>query len=125
MQAQEKRLVELIPDEFEGGVGLLGVTIKLDNYGGADERLVRVLDVEEESPAAVSGLVKEKDFLLGTTTQNFDNAAVLASVLEESIDQVVEIYVYNSDSDMVRVVGLMPSFSWGGSGTCKLAIYKL
>lgn len=44
--------MELVPNEFEGGVGLLGVTIKLDNYGGADERLVRVLDVEEGSPAA-------------------------------------------------------------------------
>jgi hypothetical protein len=34
------------------GAGLLGVTIKLDDYGGADERLVRVLEVEEHSPAA-------------------------------------------------------------------------
>ena len=37
---------------FSLGAGLLGVTIKLDNYGGADERLVRVLEVEEHSPAA-------------------------------------------------------------------------
>jgi hypothetical protein len=95
---------------------LLGVTIKLDNYGGADERLIRVLDVEEGSPASVAGLVKEKDFMLGTTTQNFSTSTILAAVLEENIDQVVEIYVYNSDSDMVRVVGLMPSFSWGGGG---------
>ena len=116
-QAQEKRLVDLIPNEFEGGVGLLGVTIKLDDYGGADERLVRVLDVVEGGPASTAGLVKEKDFLLGTTTQNFSDTAVLASVLEEHIDQVVEIYVYNADSDMVRVVGLVPSFTWGGVGT--------
>jgi hypothetical protein len=34
------------------GAGLLGVTIKLDDYGGADERMVRVLEVEEHSPAA-------------------------------------------------------------------------
>jgi hypothetical protein len=34
------------------GAGLLGVTIKLDDYGGADERLVRVLEVEDHSPAA-------------------------------------------------------------------------
>ena len=95
---------------------MLGVTIKLDNYGGADERLIRVLDVAEGSPAAVAGLVKEKDFMLGTTTQNFNNTAILAAVLEENIDQVVEIYVYNADSDMVRVVALVPSSSWGGAG---------
>lgn len=28
--------------------------------------------------------------------------------------QVVEIYVYNSDTDVVRVVSLMPTNSWGG-----------
>jgi len=116
IKAQEKRLVELTPNDDWDGAGLLGVTIKLDNYGGADERLIRVLDVEEGSPAAQAGLVKEKDFMLGTTTTNFNTSAILAAVLEEYIDQVVEIYVYNSDSDMVRVVGLMPSFAWGGAG---------
>lgn len=108
--------MELLPNDDWDGAGLLGVTIKLDDYGGADERLIRVLDVEDGSPAAVAGLVKEKDFMLGTTTQNFSTSAILAAVLEEHIDQVVEIYVYNSDSDIVRVVGLMPSFSWGGAG---------
>jgi hypothetical protein len=92
------------------------VTIKLDDYGGADERLIRVLDVEEGSPAAVAGLVKEKDFMLGTTTHNFSDTTVLAAVLEDYIDQVVEIYVYNSETDVVRVVALMPTNSWGGAG---------
>jgi GRASP55/65 PDZ-like domain len=109
-------MVELIPDDDWDGAGLLGVTIKLDDYGGADERLIRVLEVEEGSPAAVAGLVEEKDFMLGTTTQNFSDAGVLASILDEHADQVVEIYVYNSESDVVRVVALMPTCSWGGTG---------
>lgn len=88
----------------------------MDNYGGADERLIRVLDVEEGSPAAVAGLMKEKDFMLGTTTQNFNSSTILAAVLEENADQVIEIYVYNTDSDMVRVVALVPTISWGGAG---------
>lgn len=107
IKAQEKRLVTLVPSDDWDGEGLLGVTIKLDNYGGADERLIRVLEVEEDSPAAIAGLVKETDFMLGTTTQNFSDTAILAKVLEESIDRVLEIYVYNSQSDKVRVVSLM------------------
>jgi len=95
---------------------LLGVTIKLDNYGGADERLVRVLDVQDGSPAAVAGLEREKDFLLGTTSQNFSSSTILAAVLEDHTDQIVEIYVYNSDTDIVRVVALMPTLTWGGGG---------
>ena len=115
-QAQQKRLVELTPRDDWDGAGLLGVTIKLDNYGGADERLVRVLDVQDGSPAAVAGLEKDKDFMLGTTTQNFSSSTILAAVLEDHTDQIVEIYVYNSDTDIVRVVALMPTMTWGGAG---------
>ncbi len=106
----------MTPSDDWDGAGLLGVTIKLDNYGGADERLIRVLDVEKGSPASIAGLVKDKDFMLGTTTQNFVSSATLAAVLEDNIDQVVEIYVYSSDSDIVRVVALVPTLSWGGAG---------
>jgi hypothetical protein len=114
IKSQEKRLVELTPNDDWGGAGLLGVTIRIDNYGGADERLIRVLDVEQpDSPASVAGLVPMKDYLLGTTVTGFESAPVLASVLQRYIDHVVEIYVYNSDSDVVRVVPLMPTYNWG------------
>ena len=116
IKSQQQRFVDLIPNDDWGGTGLLGVTIRLDNYGGAEERLIRVLEVQDKSPAAVAGLVPMKDFLLGTTVTAFASTQILASVLEQHINQVVEIYVYNSDSDVVRVVGLMPTLSWGGRG---------
>ena len=95
---------------------MLGVTIRLDNYGGADERLIRVLEVEPDSPASVAGLVPMKDFLLGTTAVAFGSYGDLADVLEDSLDCPLEIYVYNSDSDRVRVISLMPTFCWPGRG---------
>jgi GRASP55/65 PDZ-like domain len=52
IKAQQKRIVHLRPQEGWGGAGLLGVTIRLDNYGGAEDRLVRVLNVQPHSPAA-------------------------------------------------------------------------
>lgn len=117
IKSQEKREVELVPNDDWPGAGLLGVTIRLDNYGGADERLIRVLEVEQNSPASIAGMVPMQDYLLGTTAVSFESTKVLATVLHRNRDQVVEIYVYNSESDIVRVVALMPTTSWGaGNG---------
>jgi hypothetical protein len=46
-----------------------------------------------------------------------ESTDVLASVLYEHLDRVVELYVYNSISDVVRVVGLFPTYNWpNGTG---------
>lgn len=113
-KSQEARLVYLTPSNTWGGAGMLGVTIRLDNYAGAEDRLVRVLAVESGSPAAVAGLQPETDFLLGTTHESLESMHHLASsVLEANVDRVVELYVYNSDTDRVRVVALLPTYQWG------------
>jgi hypothetical protein len=116
IKAKEQRVVELVPSDNWGGAGLLGVTIKLDDYGGADERLVRVLEVDDTSnngPAKLAGLIPQDDFLLGTTATTLTNTDVLASLLHHHLDRVVELYVYNSTTDLVRVVGLHPTYKWG------------
>lgn len=106
----------LIPSDTWGGAGLLGVTIRLDNYGGADERLIRILTVEHNSPAAIAGLVPEQDYLLGTVGESLEDTQSLANLLAVHVDRVIEFYVYNTNSDVVRVVPLMPTWSWGGKG---------
>ena len=116
IKSNSQRLVEITPSSTWGGAGLLGVTIRLDDYGGADERLIRVLSVEHNSPAAIAGLVPMKDYLLGTTSTSFDSDGILAEVLMVHADRIVELYVYSSESDVVRVVTLMPTLSWGGRG---------
>jgi len=85
IKCQEKRLVELIPNDDWPGAGLLGVTIRLDNYGGADERLIRVLSMEENSPAQTAGLIPMQDYLLGTTAVSFASADILANTLNENL----------------------------------------
>ena len=116
IKSQTQRIVKLTPSKDWGGTGLLGVTIRLDDYAEADERLIRALSVEHSSPAAIAGLEAEADYLLGTTTVSFDTDAALAGVLRQHVDKVVELYVYNTNSDVVRVVTLMPTTSWGGQG---------
>jgi len=116
IKAREKRVVQLTPSDDWGGAGLLGVTIKLDDYGGADEKLVRVLEIEPDepkSPARLAGLVPSQDFLLGTTATTLSGTDVLAGLLHHHREQVVELYVYNSSTDLVRVVGLHPTYRWG------------
>jgi hypothetical protein len=116
IKSQQERLICLTPRDDWGGAGLLGVTIRLDNYAGAEDRLIRVLTVEPQSPAAVAGLVPYQDFLLGTTHQTLETTTQLADLLQTNVDQVVEFYVYNVDSDLVRLVALLPTRAWGGGG---------
>eukprot|EP00532_Pseudo-nitzschia_australis_P008305 CAMPEP_0168173752 /NCGR_PEP_ID=MMETSP0139_2-20121125/6086_1 /TAXON_ID=44445 /ORGANISM="Pseudo-nitzschia australis, Strain 10249 10 AB" /LENGTH=622 /DNA_ID=CAMNT_0008091753 /DNA_START=179 /DNA_END=2047 /DNA_ORIENTATION=- len=136
IKARRQRVVELIPRDNWGGAGLLGVTIKLDDYGGADERLVRVLEVvgangngnsnansnansngnsNGNSPAALAGLIPNTDFLLGTTVATLNSTELLAALLHRHLDKVLELYVYNSTTDVVRVVGLHPTYRWGNN----------
>jgi len=110
MKSQTERLVQLTPSSTWGGAGLLGVTIRLDNYADAHTRMIRCLEVEQpNSPAALAGLVPFQDYLLGTTVQTLDSVETLAALLQAAADTVVELYVYNAVSDMVRVVALVPT----------------
>jgi GRASP55/65 PDZ-like domain len=123
IKSQEARIVHLTPSDTWGGAGLLGVTIRLDNYAGAEDRFIRVISVDTEngnSPAAVAGLLSDgTDFILGTTHHTINSVTHFAQLLRVSIDRVVELYVYNSATDIVRVVALMPTYEWnkkGGNG---------
>jgi len=115
IKSQRTRLVYITPQRDWGGKGLIGVTIRLDDYAAADERLLRVLYVEPSSPADVAGLTLS-DYLLGTTTVSFSSDAVLASTLVQYEERPLEVYVYNTDSDTVRIVTLLPTYEWGGTG---------
>jgi hypothetical protein len=112
-----QRFVTLTPTTSWGGKGLIGVTIRMDDYAIAEENLLRVLSVEQHSPAFIAGLTPQTDYMLGTTMDSFENEDVLANVLEECEENVVEMYVYNTVSDVVRVVTLIPTMKWkGGRG---------
>jgi GRASP55/65 PDZ-like domain len=121
IKSQEARVVHLTPNDTWGGAGLLGVTIRMDNYAGAEDRFIRVLSVVESGPAAVSGLLNDgTDFILGTTHHTINSLSHFAQLLRDNAARVIELYVYNANTDIVRVVTLMPSYEWnvksGGSG---------
>lgn len=94
-----------------------------------------VEEIEPNSPAELAGLQPFTDYLLGTAEkvfffppalgphtkhcclcQVFKDAEVLSQELRENEDRPVEFYVYNSETDEVRVVVLLPTLNWGGEG---------
>lgn len=115
-KCRQSREVIVTPSRNWAGEGMLGVTIRFDTYFGAEEDMCHVLEVEVNSPAELAGLQPYKDYLLGTAEKAFKTPDVLFEELTKHVEQTMEFYVYNSDTDEVRVVVLMPSTQWGGEG---------
>jgi len=110
------REVNIVPTKNHGGEGMLGMVIGFDTYFQAERKLVRVLNVQLQSPAHIAGLQPMKDYLLGTAEKAFVDTEVLYETLNSSLDQPIELYVYNSDTDIVRIVVVLPTLSWGEEG---------
>jgi hypothetical protein len=110
------RELELIPSRNWPGEGMLGVTIRFDVYHNAEECLCHVTDVDPESPADLAGLIPGKDYLLGTLEKDFKTPEILYDELRAHINTPIDFYVYNTDTDEVRICVVMPSNDWGGDG---------
>ena len=129
------REIVLVPSRKWPGEGMLGVTIRFDSFFEAEDHMCHVLEVEVNSPAELAGLVPYKDYLLGTAEkvclfrilvevcghhhlsfQDFKDTDVLFQELTDNLDKPAEFYVYNTDSDEVRTVVIMPTTDWGGDG---------
>ncbi|GMI34666.1 hypothetical protein TeGR_g14824 [Tetraparma gracilis] len=115
------RKVELRPEKGWGGVGMLGVTIRLDTYYLAINCAVRVLAVHP-GPGQKAGLTAEKDYLLGTDAAAFDCGQTLQDALEAAREQGggVRLYVYDSGQDEVRVADLRPGAGGGALLGCEV-----
>lgn len=115
IKSKTQRFISLTPTAKWEGQGLLGVTIRMDDYSTAEDNLLRCLSITPNSPAAQCGLIPNTDYLLGTTMESLDSEEVLEDILYEHEGGVLELYVYNTETDVVRVVTLMPNRKWGGS----------
>lgn len=111
------RSVSVTPSRNWPGEGFLGVIIRFDTFHDADEYMCHVLDVEANSPAELAGLQPDTDYLLGTTDLVFKDSDVLFDVLNANIDKPFEIYVFNSETDEVRIAVLMPTTEWVSTHT--------
>ena len=113
---QQERDVDLTPRSNWGGTGLLGITIRFDNYENSLSEVIHVLSCAANSPAAQAGLRDGTDYLLGTSDQVFHDEEELAETCSMYVERPMGVYVYNSEDERVRQVTLTPSYKWGGEG---------
>eukprot|EP00930_Biecheleria_cincta_P101430 TRINITY_DN93086_c0_g1_i1.p1 TRINITY_DN93086_c0_g1~~TRINITY_DN93086_c0_g1_i1.p1 ORF type:complete len:416 (-),score=96.13 TRINITY_DN93086_c0_g1_i1:165-1412(-) len=114
-RANVTREVVVRPRKWSGA-GLLGATVRFDSVDMAENHGIRVLEVFPNSPAAHAGLVPYQDFLLGTPQRVFHDIDELVEVVTANLNQQLQVYVYNADSEAVRGATLIPNNAWGGDG---------
>jgi len=114
-RAHNTREVIVTPRKWAGN-GLLGAAVRYDMADPSENHGVRVLEVFPNSPAAHAGLVPFQDYVLGTAQAVFHDIDELVETVTSSINQRMNVYVYNSEAETVREVILMPNTDWGGDG---------
>lgn len=110
------REVVIVPSRKWPGEGMLGVTIRFDTYKDAEEHIIHVLEVEENSPADLAGLIAESDYILGTAEKAFKNPEGLFEILKNNLEHPLEVFIYNCERDEIRTSIIMPTEQWGGEG---------
>uniref|UniRef100_A0A3P9M710 PDZ GRASP-type domain-containing protein n=1 Tax=Oryzias latipes TaxID=8090 RepID=A0A3P9M710_ORYLA len=112
----ELRECTVTPSNMWGGQGLLGVSIRFCSFEGANENVWHVLEVENNSPAALAGLRPHTDYIIGADTV-MNESEDLFSLIETHEGKGLKLYVYNTDTDNCREVVITPNSAWGGEGS--------
>ena len=111
------RVLQITPSRHWPGEGLLGITIRFDTFYGTSAQnydeggLIRVLSVDESSPAANAGIEPLETYLLGTPEIVFSSVEALQHCLLQHIDNSVEIYTYSTSTDEISITSLTPTKS--------------
>ena len=113
-KSQSQRSVTITPStKTWSGTGLLGVTIRPDDYTNADTQILRILSIIPNSPASLAGFLPSTDYILGDSQgKALKNDETLKEMLECYENEVLELYVYNSENDTVRIVTIVPTLEW-------------
>ncbi|EEA07733.1 uncharacterized protein CMU_006560 [Cryptosporidium muris RN66] len=81
-------------------------------------RGIRVLDVHESSPASISGLQPNCDYIVGSSDirRPFYSIDDFLAFIKSNIHSEVHLHVYNSDIEKIRDIKVCPNSDWGGIG---------
>mmetsp|Transcript_34590 Transcript_34590/g.33796 ORF Transcript_34590/g.33796 Transcript_34590/m.33796 type:complete len:93 (-) Transcript_34590:563-841(-) len=92
---------------------MLGTTIRYENFHEAHNKILKVNDVYLDSPSHDAELQPYKDFILGTREICFKSLDEFAKYIEINKETEIKLYVYSTEQEKVREVGLTPR-QWGG-----------
>lgn len=100
----------------------MGLSHSITVPGGGTEGY-HVLRVQDNSPGKTAGLEAFFDFILaiGNTRLDQDNDT-LKELLKGNIDKEIQMTVYSSKTQNIRLVDITPSSTWGGQGLLGVSI---
>lgn len=111
------RVTTVTPRDNWGGKGLLGLSIRFCQLKGAGEFVWHILDVYPQSPATTAGLIAHTDYIVGASDVVFSSADDFFNLINAKMGEVVKLYVYNSTTEEIRLVNIVPNRNWGGEGS--------
>lgn len=115
-KTQRMRELEVTPSNMWGGQGLLGASVRFCSFEGANENVWHVLDVEQNSPAALAGLIAFDDYIVGAD-QVLQESEDFYSLIEANEGKPLKLLVYNIQTDQCREVVVTANGAWGGEGS--------
>ena len=68
------------------------------------------------SPASAAGLLPYSDYIVGTPEGAVHGEAGLGELVEDYLSRSLRLYVYNHEYGVTRLVSIIPSRNWGGTG---------
>ncbi|XP_062553461.1 Golgi reassembly-stacking protein 2 [Armigeres subalbatus] len=100
----------------------MGLSHSISVPGGGTEGY-HVLRVQDHSPGQKAGLEAFFDFVLaiGNTRLDQDNDT-LKELLKANIDKEIQMTIFSSKTQNIRVVNITPSTTWGGQGLLGVSI---
>uniref|UniRef100_A0A182NI18 GRASP55_65 domain-containing protein n=1 Tax=Anopheles dirus TaxID=7168 RepID=A0A182NI18_9DIPT len=115
------QLVLIVPPDPEHRSDM-GLSHSISVPGGGTEGY-HVLRVQDNSPGKTAGLEAFFDFILaiGNTRLDQDNDT-LKELLKGNIDKEIQMTVYSSKTQNIRLVDITPSSTWGGQGLLGVSI---
>jgi len=116
-RSETARELVLVPSDSWGGSGLAGISIRFCSFELAHEFVWHVLDVYQNSPASEAGLVPRTDYIVGTPELLFSDADDFFTLINFNEGKPLPLYVYNCETDEVRLVTIIPNKNWGGTGS--------
>ena len=90
--------------------------VKFDSIEEGENQGLRVLEMQEGSPAFLAGLVPYKDYIIGSGDIIIRHSDDLSQILEDNTGALLTLNVYNSETESIREVELTPNREWGGNG---------
>ncbi|KAF7456317.1 Grasp55 grasp domain protein [Cryptosporidium felis] len=81
-------------------------------------RGIKIVGVQNRSPAETSGLISNEDFIVGSRTlmRPFYSTDDFLVFIKNNDKNQVNLHIYNIEAESIREVTLVPDSDWGGKG---------